>query len=379
MKKPKITIGTLEITGLTAIYARAFRKLGYEVRTITMFKNWTLPDEKYDAVCLKKTAWNFHAHLREIKPIPKAIMFSKIGFFGLKEFIRSLGKNNWFFFIFGSNFVPFHYSFPFLNYIDYAILKKLGNIIISNFCGCDIRDKRTFSQCAEKYHIADCCTPCQKTQTKCDPERARRVARGADKYSDIILSVPDISFLLTKPYYYFWVPIETDQYVCHIPKNRIPKIMHAPSLQGPKGSDIIKDILEKLKENGFQFEPVILDKLSHQEIKEKLSQIDILVDDVLCNTTGKLSLEAMASGCAVLCGLDKKFQGLPEECPAVASFADTLYGNLKDLLENPEKIYKLAARGRDYIERYHDSITVVKRIIHWVEDRPEDELIYPLH
>ena len=379
MKKPRVTIGTLEIGGLNVIYARAFRELGYQVRTVTMFKNWTLPEETYDAVAIKKIAYNFQMQMRHMKPATKLLLFSRLGIFGMREFLRSLGSNNWFIFLFGSNFLPFHYSVPFLNYVDYALLKKMGNKIISNFCGCDIRDKTTFHLFAEKFGIADTCEVCQRRTTKCDPRRARRVVRGAEKYADVILSVPDISFILTKPYYYFWVPIETDRYDFHIPENKIPRIMHAPSEKVLKGSDVILSVLDKLRRNGYKFEPVVLDKQPHNEIKKQLSAADILIDDVLCNTTGKLSLEAMASGCAVLCGLDKKFQGLPEECPAVSSFSHTLYDNLKDLLENREKIRQIAGKGREYVEKYHDSIPVVKQLIRWVEDRPKDEMIEPIY
>jgi len=63
----------------------------------------------------------------------------------------------------------------------------------------------------------------------------------------------------------------------------------------------------------------------------------------------------------------------------VSSFGDTLYDNLKDLLENREKLYRIAGQGREYVEKYHDSIPVVKQIIRWVEEQPKDEMIQPLH
>ena len=378
-KKPKVFLGTLEIGGSIAIYAREFKKLGYPVHTAVMFKNWAFPLENYDSICLDEVRHNFQYSLREDTLTTKFKMFSKIGLFGLREFIKNIGKNNWFIFIYGSNFLPFHYSVPFLNFIDYAILKKFGNNIISIFVGCDIRYKPTFSEYARKYQIADQCYWCSKDRmTKCDPRRVKRVIRGAEKYSDLILTVPDISFALTRPYYYFWIPLEINSYNFHIPRNKIPHIIHAPSERVFKGTDKIITALNQLEEDGFKFKKVFLEKCSNETVKKELSAGDILIDQVNSNSTGKLSVEGMACGCAVLCGLHE-IQGLPEDCPAISTGRDQVYRNLKHLLENRQKIYAAAIQGRKYVEKYHDSSKVVKQIIHWIEDRPEDELIFPKH
>ncbi len=379
-KKPRITIGTVEIGGSVAIYGREFRKLGYDVRTVVMFKNWAFSDETYDSVGLPITRHNFQYNLRREKPAAKLAMFARIGFFGLKELIRSLGRNNWFIFIYGSNFLPFHYSLPCFNFVDYALLKKLGNVIVSIFVGCDLRDRRTFSHFARKYDFHDVCEVCSRDRTsKCDPDRQRRVARGAERYSDIILSVPDISFLLTRPYYYFWVPIELDRYRFHIPRNPVPRIVHAPSERVLKGTALILKALDMLREEGYSFETVLLEKMSNEAVRETLSESDILVDQTYSNSTGKLALEGMASGCAVLCGLNQGFQGFPAECPAaeIKPDPDNIRLVLKGLLDHRERIYDLAARGRRYVEKYHDSGLVTRQLIRWIKDRPAEDLIQP--
>jgi len=375
MSKPKIIIGTIEIAGAAAIYARTFRELGYEVRTILMFKNWAFPDEEYDSVCIKAPIFNYQAHFQGLNLISKSAAMARLGAFGVFEFIKSLGKNNWFIFLYGSNFIPFHYTTSFLNYLDYAILKRMNNSIISIFCGCDIRDKTTFSYFAKKNQLGDCCGICEGKITKCDPRRARRVVRGAEKYSDIILSQPDYSFLLTRPYYYYWLPLETGQYTFLVPRNKIPRIVHFPTDRYLKGTDLIVQALNQLRQDGFQFETLILEKISNQKVREELTKGDILIDQLYSDTTGMLSLEGMASGCAVLCGLNKEFQHLPAECPAIPTNPTNIYNNLKCLLENREEIYRTAEQGIKYINKFHDSINVVKSIIHLIEEQPSNNLI----
>jgi hypothetical protein len=81
----------------------------------------------------------------------------------------------------------------------------------------------------------------------------------------------------------------------------------------------------------------------------------------------------------VLCGLNKEFNRLPEECPAIPIDQDpeNIYRELKFLMGKPERIHNLADQGRKYVEKYHDSLTVAKQIIHWIEGRPAEELIQP--
>ena len=380
MSKPRIIIGTVEIGGSIAVYAREFRKLGYDVKTIVLFKNWAFADEEYDAVCIDTTRCDFQASLKSGRSIENILMYLKFGVFGLTEFFKSLGTNNWFIFLYGSNFLPFHYSFPFLNFIDYAILKKRGNIIVSMLLGCDIRDRSSFSYFAQKYDIPDICGICSndyKNKTKCDPARAKRVAKGVEKYSDLVLTCPSTSFLLKNPYYFWWLPLEINNYYYKIPKNNIPIIIHAPTEEVTKGTNLIQKTLNKLKKDGLKFEINMITRQPNREIKVMLREADILIDQLYSVGTGKLTVEGLASGCAVLCGLDKKFQKIPAECPVIKITPETLYQKLRELLEDKEKIYQAAKAGREYVKNYHNSSKVVKDLIRLIEEHPRDKLIQP--
>ncbi len=372
-------LGTIEICGIIATYARSFKKLGINTKSIVMFKNWAFVQEKYDAIGLDSTQHNFQAALREDNPLARLKLFGRIGCFGAGQFLRSLGRNNWFIFVFGSNFLPFHYSLPFLNFIDYAVLKRLGNVIVSIFVGCEVRNKVTSEYFNEKHGLNDICRECRRRETPCDPKRALRVIRGAERYSDLIITVPDLAFELHRPFYPFRMPIEVEQYRYHIPKNRIPRIIHAPSDRVIKGSGLIFEALDRLERGGTRFERVFLEKVSNLEVRNILAEGDILVDQVYSNLAAKLALEGMASGCAVLCGLNKEFNLIPEECPVIPIRPDPedIRKKLKNLLDNPGIISELAERGRKYVEKYHESNGVVREIIHWIEDRPEEELIQP--
>jgi len=87
----------------------------------------------------------------------------------------------------------------------------------------------------------------------------------------------------------------------------------------------------------------------------------------------------MASGCAVLCGMNREFMRVPEECPAIGIEPDSeqIYRTLRELLDQRERIYEAAEQGRKYVEKYHDSGRVTEDLIRLIRERPENELIQP--
>ena len=369
--KPKVIIGTIEIVNFIAVYARAFAELGYETRTIALFKNWAFPDEEYDALCCPTSPF------KEKNSFKRYMGFIKSFGFGLNEFIKSMGRDNWFIFIYGSSFLPFHYYLPILNFVDYAILKQMNNVLVSVFCGCDINSWQSYIPAAEKYGLPNLCQDCMHGTPVCDYHRSLRNIKAAEKYSDVIITMPYMAFLLNKPYYYLWQPVEVKRYDYKIPRNPVPKIVHAPSDRAIKGTRYILSALERLKFEGFNFELILIENMPNLEVKRILVESDIAIDQLFSTTTGVFALEALASGCAVLGGINKQFQGLPEDCPVIPTGSENVYNNLRTLLEDKNRIYELAEQGRRFVETYHDSVKVVSRMINWIENHPRDELIIP--
>ena len=60
-----------------------------------------------------------------------------------------------------------------------------------------------------------------------------------------------------------------------------------------KGTNLIIDALNSLKEKGFSFELVLIEGLSNSEARKKYETVDVLVDQLFAGWYGGLAVEAM--------------------------------------------------------------------------------------
>ena len=82
----------------------------------------------------------------------------------------------------------------------------------------------------------------------------------------------------------------------------MPVIIHAPSNPVIKGTNIIITALNELKEEGIKFKFILLKDTDNRIVLQNLSNADIAVDQLYSEGPATFAIEAMAAGCAVLCG-----------------------------------------------------------------------------
>lgn len=111
------------------------------------------------------------------------------------------------------------------------------------------------------------------------------------------------------------------------------------------------------------FEFHLFRSMSNIKVREALSAADIAVDQLFSTAGGMFAIESMAAGCAVLGGNIPEFAGYPRELPILHTDPDNIYQNLRMLLENPELRHDIGAKGRKYVEKYHDSRKIADDIL----------------
>ena len=351
--KKKILIGINEIANTIAIYGRESERIGYDVKTIVAWKNRFFPNEKYDHVIFESIRDYMGKHFVE-KILKHLYLNLKL----MMLLLKYAKKYDIYIFIFNKSFLPLR--------LDYVLLKLLGKIIVSDFRGCDIRHWKAYESMAKKYNIISICTDCNNKNTyKCSYIRKKFLVRISEKFSELLFTSKTDSQLLSKLFFYNWIPLELSKYNFKIPKNRIPVIVHAPSNRAIKGTKYILDALNRLEKEGYKFKLVLLENQPNERVRELLSKADIVIDQLFSVGPASLALEAMASGCAVLTGYNEEF--FPVKCPVIPVTKENLYERIKYLLENKKEIYKYAIKSRRYVEKYHDSKTVVKNLINIIE------------
>lgn len=198
--------------------------------------------------------------------------------------------------------------------------------------------------------------------------RALMSTRMPEKYADVIYSAPMQGQLLIRPYMKFMIPIPISYISSKVSVQRdIPKIIHAPSSPVFKGTKYILEVINKLKtRNDMEFEFELIHNLSHERALKKYSECDIIINQVLAPSPGRLGFEGLALGKVVLTftgndfGYDEK---LSEECPIVDVYPENLEKKLIKLVSNKQLRQSIAEKGPLYIRKYHNPQLITRKMI----------------
>ncbi|MCG2825017.1 MAG: glycosyltransferase family 4 protein [Thermoplasmatales archaeon] len=260
-----------------------------------------------------------------------------------------------FHFVFEDSLLPYPYNF------DVPILKLLRKKIVMQFVGSDIRPIGVHEMHDEESII-------NKRISK-----KKRRAMFWERYADAIISHPEYSQLLTKKYYVvplgydleYWKPFKSQRIKKN--KDRI-LVVHAPSNREIKGTKYVISAIDSLIKEGFNIDFKLIENMPNSDVREWLNASDIVVDQLLVGWHGALAVEAMALAKPVLCYMDKRWKEHPDciyarDIPLMNTTPANIYDNLKLLLENPDLRNELGKRGREYVERVHDTRKVARQLI----------------
>ena len=187
--------------------------------------------------------------------------------------------------------------------------------------------------------------------------------RMVEKYVDHIISYPDCSQLLTRDYTTNFFPLDIQNIKYNNVINTKPIVVHAPTHDEYKGTSFILKAIERLKDEGYEFDFRLFRNTPNAEVRETLTTADIAIDQLFAFSASVFALESMAAGCTVLGGNNPEFSGFPRELPIIHTDPDNIYDNLKMVLEHPDMRLELGERGREYVEKYHDVNKIVEDIL----------------
>jgi len=102
-------------------------------------------------------------------------------------------------------------------------------------------------------------------------------------------------------------------------------------------------------------------------VKEIYNEADIAVDQLLVGWYGSFAVEMMALEKPVVCYIreeDLKFipSEMKEDLPVVHSTKDDLFEKLIMLIENSKLRKELGEKGRNFVEKWHNSINIAKKL-----------------
>jgi glycosyltransferase involved in cell wall biosynthesis len=203
-----------------------------------------------------------------------------------------------------------------------------------------------------------------------DDEKRKRIALF-DRYADRIYSLnPDLLHVLPKraqflPYAHVnpheWAPVTRAP-------SRHRLVIHAPSHRGVKGTRFLLEAVSRLRAEGMSFGFEVVEGLPRADARKIYEQADLVVDQLLVGWYGGFAVEVMALGKPVIAYVrTEDLAFLPEdmrrEVPIIQATPSTIYEVLKRWLKSPlERLTEAGARGRRYVERWHDPSRIAGRM-----------------
>ena len=154
-------------------------------------------------------------------------------------------------------------------------------------------------------------------------------------------------------------------------------VLHAPNHETIKGSRYIIQAVNELKSEGYAVELDFVRNASNEELHEHIRKAHIVADQLVIGWYGMFAVEAMSTGKAVLCHLKQdlldlyEFSGLISagEIPIITCTRQSFKQELRELLENRQRLVEVGRRSREFVLRHH-SISAMAKIF----DRANREL-----
>ena len=244
---------------------------------------------------------------------------------------------------------------------DLAYAHKLGKKIFVEFVGSDIRIPELLSEINPYYKHAYYNEEYEYKHVEKNNNNLK-LQKVFSNFKATPIVNPEMQLFLNQglfpKFHQVYFRINVHDFIPLYPKvnNQKPIIIHSPSALIAKGSNIILQIVDRLKFS-HDFEFILIHKKPRKEVLELLKNADIFIDQIILGTYAMAAMEAMSYGKPTLCYIMPQVyqNGLPKECPVVNVNPDTLEEKLIELIENPKLRHNIGLKSREFVEKYHNA------------------------
>lgn len=293
-------------------------------------------------------------------------------FIPLVKEVRSIMKN---YDVFHFNFGSSIFDFPKANFqlLDIPYFKKHGKIIVT-YNGCDARQKYPTMQ---RVDYAAChntnCYGGMCNSGELDKLRRSKIEKF-NRYADAIFALnPDLLYFLPERARFLPYAVSRWDDLELFPFREVKEkftIVHAPTNQAAKGSEIIIPIVEQIKAKyPDKINFILVENLPNHEAVKIYAQADVIIDQIMIGWYGGFAVEAMKMGKPVMVFIreeDLKFIPAQMAADCNDAFINVWQGNLFDklcnLIENPSQLKLHREAALDYVNRWHNPLYVASLV-----------------
>lgn len=271
---------------------------------------------------------------------------------------------------------------------EFEFVKSNGLKLVCYFTGDDIRAPRLMHELEARTGQPNISTFLSEVSSVFDSDEydatKRHIAASADRFADVIFTAAadQLSYLTrpTEPFLYFYPDSQFRLLERKFVSYDRLVVLHAPSSPALKGTPLVRDAVERLRADGYDFEYVELLGVDNETVLRELGRAHIVLNQFYAFIPGVFGIEALASTCAMLCSADERIEtGLPAGANDawLVTKSDEIHQNLRRLLDDPLEMRELAVAGyRWALENVSKSADEVKmrRILAAALDRGDEPI-----
>lgn len=257
---------------------------------------------------------------------------------------------------------------------DVRLARRAGRRLFMTLQGCDARQadvsnrSNPVTMCRE-----DACPAYGACRATLDGTRRAMIERLLPLMDRVFYLNPELGHVLPGATFMPYANVDLSAHDVRLPEpgNR-PRIVHAPSNGGIKGTPMILAALERLKQN-FDFELVLVENTPHAEAMKIYASADLAIDQILAGWYGGFAVEMMAMGKPVAAYIreeDRPFVPAPmwDDIPVLRLDPRTLEEDLAAILRDPGALRAAGAASRRYVERWHDPMRIAAAMARVYDD-----------
>ncbi|MBS9432255.1 hypothetical protein ABLB90_06825 [Photorhabdus bodei] len=268
----------------------------------------------------------------------------------------------------------------FLRYTDLPILRKKVGVMSYTGLGCDEisfiagNKKLPYSPCNTCQKFDDPKHYCQKVVRPLGQKAIPRLNEYFDCAFSIGVEYSHVGDLFKNTVIPMPLPIDINEIPWMPAKSKNSgkiNIIHTPSRPGFKGTSIVLEAIQILKQMRNDFEFQVVTGLPFSEYITTIKDADIIVDQVWSQHPGVNALWLLAMGKIVFSGntdMAKEYFNLSSDCPIFDASPDPtlLAKKLNEAIEMKNTYSYLSEIGKNYVKQHHDHIKVASTYLkHW--------------
>lgn len=256
---------------------------------------------------------------------------------------------------------------------DLAALRQAGISAAVAFHGSEVRSPRLHRQLEPTSPFRDQDWDLGvRLQRTCD----RIMSQLEDFDGPRFVSTPDLLDYVPDAQ---WLPVVVDPAEWRpgppVLERATPVLLHVPSNPELKGSAVFEPIAQRLAERGV-VEYRRVENVAVEDMPELVRDADIVFDQFSLGLYGVQAAQAMATGRVVVSYVGDRIRSrLPVELPIVEATPQTLVDVVERLLDDRDAAREQAARGPEFVARFHDGRLAAQTLARWVHGstRPEGD------